>query len=259
MGSNNNIVEGSALSDLMALGYIGPDGTISNGNDIIYSFGGNDIVHAADGHDIVYGGDGNDRLLGGLGNDRLYGDAGNDTLDGGEGHDRLYGGTGDDSMDGGAGHDQLRAGHGNDTLNGGDGNDKIYGNKGNNVLNGDAGDDYISSGDQTSILDGGADDDTLVLRMKKGGDHIATGGTGNDEFQFLYAGNAAVSDITLTDFDLTEDTFTIDGVDGQLYLALIGDAAVTDVGGNALLTLTTGDSILFEGVTEAELEGYALF
>jgi len=220
------IVNGSAGGDFIPVGFIDADG------DAVTS-----------GPNKIYAGDGNDVVLAGGANDTIRGDNGDDFLFGFDGDDVILGGRG------------------NDFIEGGKGDDKIYGNKGNNVLFGNEGDDLISSGDQTSILDGGADDDTLILRTKKGGDHIATGGTGADAFQFIQTGKSAISNVTITDFELGIDTFSIEGVDGAAYmadLALAGtaDAAVTALGGDTLLTLTTGDTIRFQGITETQFEDF---
>ena len=252
-------IEGTIFDDLIALGYTDGDGEmVSNNSDEIFAFDGNDIVDAAGGNDRVWGGNGNDTLFGGSGNDSLYGGNDNDELHGGSGADKIYGDAGDDLLFGNGGKDILVGGRGNDTINGGGGADKIYGNKGNNELNGGNGNDFISTGDQTSIADGGADNDTFEVRAKKGGDHILTGGDGADEFNFIQTGTSAISDMTITDFELGVDNFTIEGVADSTYLALVGAGAVTAAGGGAdtLLTLTTGDTILFEGITEASFDAF---
>lgn len=251
------IIDGTSSSDVIAIGYTDLDGDIlSNVDQDIYAYAGDDIVQAGNANDRIWGGIGDDDLNGRRGDDRLYGEDGNDTLRGGRGEDTLEGGNGNDRMLGGLDADLIKAGRGNDTVFGGQGDDKIYGNKGNNFLDGQDGNDYISSGDQTSTLDGGADDDTLVLRMKKGGDHLAEGGSGADTFKFIQSGSSAVSDITLDDFELGIDNFTVEGVAGSTYLGLLGAAAVTDSGGDALVNMSSGDTILFNGITESELETF---
>ncbi len=255
----NPSIEGTILSDLIALGYVDGDGdVVTNGPEDIYAFDGNDIVDAAGGDDRVWAGTGNDTVFGGGGHDRLYGEDGNDELHGGSGRDRLYGDDGDDELFGDGGRDILVAGRGNDTVYGGDGADKIYGNKGNNELYGEAGNDYISTGDQTSLADGGAGRDTIVVRMKKGGDHVLTGGTDEDTFEIIQAGSVAISDVTITDFELGIDSFSVEGVDDLVYLSLIGGGATTSTGGGAdtLLTLTTGDTVTFEGISEAVFDAF---
>ncbi len=253
------IIDGTAFDDHITLGYVDADGeSVSNGSENVFGYGGNDRISGGGGHDFIYGGEGNDTINGGNGNDKLYGEDGDDEIRGGAGNDRLYGGAGNDDLQGGSGDDQMSGGQGDDTLFGGSGNDEIHGNKGNNILDGGSGDDTITSGDQSSTLDGGGDDDTLVLRMNKGGDHEATGGAGADEFQFIYSANTAISECTITDFELGIDNFTVEGVDDSVYLSIVGAGAVTSAGGGAdtLLTLTTGDTILFEDITEAEFEAH---
>ncbi len=252
-------IEGTILDDLIALGYVDGDGdVVTNGPEDIYGFDGNDIIDSAGGTDRVWGGNGNDTIYGGGGRDQLFGEDGDDEMHGGSGADRMKGGWGNDLMFGDGGNDIIQGDKGNDTIHGGNGNDKIYGNKGNNELYGEAGNDFISTGDQTSIVDGGSDNDTIEVRMKKGGDHTLTGGTGDDEFKFIQSGTVAISDVTITDFELGTDEFTIEGVSDSTYLSLVGAGAVTSTGGGAdtLVTLTTGDTILFEGITEAVFEAH---
>ncbi len=253
----NATIEGTILDDLIALGYTDPDGDmVTNGPEDIFAFAGNDYVEAGGGNDRIWGGTGDDTIRGQSGNDKIYGEDGNDELRGGSGNDYVRGGKGNDLMFGGGNNDKLIGDKGNDTLYGGSGADSLYGNKGNNELYGEGGADYISTGDQTSLADGGAGNDTFEVRMHKGGDHTVTGGTGADEFKFVAAGRTAVSDVTITDFELGIDSFTVDGVADSTYLGIVGPGAVTSTGGGAdtLLTLTTGDTVLFEGITEAAFE-----
>ena len=168
-------------------------------------------------------------------------------MHGGSGGDKIYGDDGDDTLFGNSGADILVGGRGNDTISGGDGADKIYGNKGNNDLNGGNGWDYISTGDQTSSANGGIGNDTFEVRAKKGGDHVLTGGDGADEFRFVQLDSVAVSDMTITEFELGVDTFSIDGetandfFDNNFY-NLSGDTTMTEV------AMVGGDSITFDGV-----------
>lgn len=260
MGKTPRIsIEGTILSDLIALGYTDGDGDVVTNDGVdIFALDGDDIVSAGSGADRVWGGIGDDTLFGGTGNDSLYGEDGNDEIHGGGARDKVKGGDGNDLIFGDAGRDTLQGDQGDDTIHGGDGNDLIYGNKGNNELFGEAGKDFISTGDQTSIVDGGADNDTIEVRTKKGGDHTLTGGTGADEFKFIQTGSTAVSDVTITDYELGIDNFTIEGVADSTYLSIVGPGAVTSASGGAdtLLTLTTGDTILFEGISEVVFEAY---
>lgn len=260
MGKNPNpSIQGTILDDLIALGYTDSEGdVVSNGPEDIFALDGNDYVESGGGNDRIWGGEGDDTIRGQAGNDKIYGENGDDELRGGSGNDQIRGGDGNDEIHGGGNNDILQGDRGNDTIYGGSGADRIYGNKGNNELYGEGGADYISTGDQTSIADGGAGNDTFSVRMKKGGDHVLTGGPNADDFQFIQAGSVAVSDVTITDFDLGVDNFSIEGVDDSVYLGIVGAGAVKSAGGGAdtLLTLTTGDTILFEGVTEADFEAH---
>lgn len=250
-------IHGSTLGDLIAMGFTDIYGnTVSDTNNIIYGYLGDDIIHAAGGADRVWGGDGHDWIHGGLGRDRLDGEDGNDTLFGGEGNDLLRGGLGDDELFGEAGNDALRGGSGNDLLDGDIGDDTLIGQSGENTLLGGSGRDLLDSGKGSSVLDGGADEDRLILQLSRGGDHVVTGGSEADTFIFKDAHFVRESHVTITDFELGLDRFEINGVDSALYLLLIGSSAITDSDGDALLTLTTGDSILFQGITEAQLESF---
>ncbi|WP_420410576.1 M10 family metallopeptidase C-terminal domain-containing protein [Hoeflea sp.] len=87
-----------------------------------YLYDGDDEVTGTSGIDVLYLGAGNDIAKGENGNDTLIGGFGNDDLDGGAGSDVLYGGEGDDTLrfsysDGGTSdHDTLYGGLGTDTL-----------------------------------------------------------------------------------------------------------------------------------------------
>lgn len=203
--------------------------TPSSGNDFIVGADTRDIIDAQDGDDIVFAGGGNDKILAGNGDDQVFG---------------------------GEGNDKIRAGRGDDTLDGGEGNDKLYGNSGNNDLRGGIGNDYINSGVNTSLLDGGADDDRLEMDLRKGADHTATGGSGADAFVFYNLTDRFQSQITITDFELGTDTFSILGLDGATYVQAFGESVVTEEGGNAVLTLFNGDTIEFQGITETEFETF---
>ncbi len=123
-----------------------------------------------------------------------------------------YGNTvtqGNDVVMAGEGNDLIKGYGGADLVFGGDGNDRIYGDKGENILYGDAGDDYIHTGRDTSIAYGGDGDDTLYGLLNKGGDHILNGGAGADTFIFAWASTKRTSNVTVEDFDFTEDVLKI--------------------------------------------------
>ena len=195
---------------------------------------------------------GDDLFTGSDGADVFDGEAGHDQIAGGEGDDVLGGGDGNDLLDGGAGHDTLGGDRGNDTLIGGAGDDAIYGRFGNNQIFGGDGDDLLSSGRDSSTIEGGAGDDVLVARQETGGDHVLTGGAGADTFEFFGARAGRQSDTRVTDFELGLDQFTVNEGDGFAYAADNG-LFFQDVAGDALLTLPSGSTIVFEGVTAADM------
>ncbi len=257
MGKNRTQIDGTIFDDVIMLGFIDGDGDmVTDAACDIFAYGGNDLVYAGFANDRIWGGEGNDTLNGGGGSDSLYGGTGDDELNGGAGADRLYGEAGDDYLFGGGSNDLLIGGHGNDTLSGGGGNDRLYGSKGSNLLLGGGGDDFISTGDHTSTADGGDGNDVFEVRTKKGGDHILTGGAGADEFQFIQTTSSAVSDMVITDYNLDEDSFSVDGVDGSAYLLLAGAGNIVSDGGDTVVHLLSGDTITFEGIDEAAFEAY---
>ncbi len=246
------IVNGTGLDDLIDFSFIDIAGnSVSGADDFVFAGAGDDTVISGDGNDTVLGGDGNDTVRSGNGDDFVLGEAGDDTLYGGKGDDQLFGGDGDD---------YLHGGHGNDFLSGGAGNDFILGIKGHNIIQGGAGDDYISTGDHTSTVDGGADDDWINVRMKKGGDHTLTGGEGSDTFEFIQTASRRDSDVVITDFELGQDTFIIEGVNAFEFLNF-GEMSydLVDAEGGMVLELGTGDSITFSGVDMEEFTSYYLF
>ncbi len=161
------------------------------GDDLLFGQAGDDLLHGEDGLDSLNGGDGDDSLFGHMQDDTLLGEAGDDSLTGGAGDDSLSGGDGDDALHGGDGDDLLEAGDGGDTLFGGDGNDLILG----------AGD---AAGSGPDFLNGGDDDDTIYAGQ---GDWV-TGGSGND-LVVMDDWAAGGGDITITDFDLAEDSLVL--------------------------------------------------
>lgn len=236
------IINGTGLDDLIDFTFIdGAGNSVSGADDFVFAGAGNDTVISGDGNDTVLAGDGDDTVRSGDGDDTVFGEEGNDTLYGGRGNDQLFGGEGDD---------YLHGGHGNDFLSGGAGNDFILGIKGHNTIEGGSGDDYISTGDHTSTVDGGDDNDWINVRMKKGGDHTLTGGSGADTFEFIQSAASKVSDVVITDFELGLDTFIIEGLGDFGFLnAGEPDYSLTDTESGVVLELGTGDSITFAGVS----------
>lgn len=189
----------------------------SASNDMAFGGDDDDWLAGGDGADFLVGNKGNDRLdlgdgffnrgKGGDGNDVIKGGAGIDWVHGNMGDDRLILRGGDDKAYGGDGDDTIRGGGGKDWLQGADGNDKLIGGGGRDTLHGGNGDDVLIDRMGRDWLDGGAGDDRLIVRSDAGipdqvlsqADFTAldlnrwtdrlTGGTGADEFHFIYEMN----------------------------------------------------------------------
>ncbi|WP_051340835.1 calcium-binding protein [Azospirillum halopraeferens] len=153
------------------------------------------------------------------GDDRMFGGGSNDLIRGFTGADTLYGDRGDDVLYGNQGNDVLYGNRDNDVLYGGQGDDTLFGGQGNDIVHGQAGND---------VLHGNLGDDTL------------TGGVGADTFVF---GRGSGSDRdTVTDFSAAEGDRI--GLADGLSLTVAPDAA-----GNAVLTLSSGDTAVLLGVS----------
>lgn len=155
--------------------------------------------------------------------------AGPVTVNGSLGNDQFIGGAFADKINGGAGFDRLYGGAGNDVINGGSGNDRLYGGDGNDVLVG---------GNGADRLYGNAGDDRL------------TGNSGSDIFIF----GPATGHDTITDFSAGAakgDVIQLLGTSLSSFADVL--AATTDVGGNAVITISDTASVTLLGVTEASL------
>ncbi len=166
----------------------------------------------------------------------------------------LPGDNGDNEISGTSGDDFIPGYAGDDTLFGNGGNDTLFGGSGHNQLFGGAGDDLLDSGSGGSMLYGGAGMDVLNLNAAFGAAHTATGGAGADVFSINGADAAAVSFITITDFTLGTDSFSVDGeTDVEV---MNGNIGLQPVGNGTLVTLGSQDQILFSGVTIEELRQF---
>lgn len=197
------------------------------GADRVYGEGGDDTIDGGTGQDTLSGGDGNDLINGGAGKDQISGGAGNDLLTGGSDNDKLIGGAGNDVIRGENANDRLYGDGGNDTMDGDHGNDRLWGGNGNDVMNGGAGKDLIYG-------DSGAD--TLVGGQ---GDDVLTGG--GDADVFVFADDRTRAD-RITDYE--------DGIDiiqiGFYGFTDVGDLSLSQNGDDAVITLSTRDSITIE-------------
>ncbi|SOC13146.1 hemolysin type calcium-binding protein [Rhodobacter sp. JA431] len=187
-----------------------------------------------EGDDSLVGSNFDFNVLIGLGGDDTLGvlNGGDNLLDGGDGNDLIIGGIGADIMLGG---------NGNDTLIGGSGSDSLWGDDGDDILRGQNG----------SVLDGGAGDDVLSFILTGIGAPVGTGGAGADTFVLewggLYAVHHMITDLTITDFDPSEDT--IDFGLGKSDFAPTAIISVVETGTGTLVGFDTGSTVTFEGLS----------
>lgn len=179
-------------------------------------------VIVANGASNIFGAGGNDRITGSDGNDILTGGQGNDTLDGGDGAD---------------------------LIDGGDGDDRIFGRRGADTLLGGDGNDSIDTGRDVTYVDGGSGDDVITVQMRGGADHLLTGGSGADSFEFFTFADSAASDLIITDFELGVDQLMFQRVDAWSYFAALGGIDIIDTTEGALLAFGANDTLLLTGVT----------
>ncbi|MDP1642899.1 MAG: Ig-like domain-containing protein [Phenylobacterium sp.] len=215
-----------------------PFSDVMSGNSL------DNVINGGEGNDTISGLDGADQINGGDGSDSLHGNAGADTLTGGGGNDLLLGGRDNDFIQGNTGNDTLSGDLGNDTVHGGQGADEVYGREGDDVLFGDAGDDIVRGGQGDDQIFGGAGND--FLSGDRGTDTL-TGGEGADRFHiFAGAGRDVVIDFSLAQGD------RVQLLSGAQY-------STAQVGGDAVITLTSGDQLVLQGVQLASLgEGWIL-
>lgn len=239
------------------------------GNDTLLAGAGNDLVEVGTGTHVADGGIGNDTLsffANGTGVTAnvtvslLLQGAAQATGAGGmtlTGFENVSGSYQDDSLTG-DGVDNVLAGDiGDDLLSGGVGNDTLYGDgriivdthgtgtSGPITTYGDVvaafpDDPDLASGNDALI--GGKGDDTLV---GGGGDDILTGGQGEDVFVF----GPGSGDDHVTDF-AKKDLIAINGVAG---VDDFSDLTIVNVGGSAVISWGTGDSVTLDGYKASKL------
>jgi Ca2+-binding RTX toxin-like protein len=209
----------------------------------------NDLIHAAGG---------TDQVSGGAGNDTLWGDAGSDAVFGGTGNDLLYGNEDMDRVSGDAGADVIYGNEGADVLDGGDDADTVFGGRNDDTISGGAGNDLILGGEEADSLDGGTGNDTIsggngtdTIVAGAGNDQITTG-NGTDA---IIVGDGFGTD-TVTDFnggggDRLFIEAGINGTDIDSFAEI--QAATATVGGSAVITLGSGNTLTLTGVTAAQL------
>lgn len=226
-----------------------------DGNDQASGGGGNDTISGGSGNDTLSGGSGNDSIKGDGGNDSISGGSGNDTLEGGEGDDTISGGSGDDSIKGDTGNDSLSGDAGSDSIDGGDGHDTIDGGADDDTIKGGSGDDSIDGGSGNDSIEGGSGDDTISGGI---GSDTVTGGSGDDTFAQSDGGDMVVTDFDTGDDDSDGqyndqiDVSDLRTPEGRPINAF--DVVVTDDGsGNALLTFPSGETLVLQGVSPAQM------
>ncbi|SIP97922.1 T1SS-143 domain-containing protein [Rhizobium sp. RU33A] len=85
----------------------GTDGGNGNSNDIIAGSAASEVINGGNGRDLLFGNGGNDTINGDSGNDLISGGLGIDIINGGEGDDVIAGGGGTDTLTGGSGRDRF--------------------------------------------------------------------------------------------------------------------------------------------------------
>ncbi len=255
------------------------------GNDTLYGHEGNDTLKGEEGDDTIYGGAGIDNILGGTGNDTLTGGKGRDNFvyeskvfgqdtirDFRDGKDKLDFARSDlspddlDISENAAGHAVVTVSEGNTiTLkkvskadlednfeenivglrgkygNSGDNDltgtadaDEIYGLGGNDTISGLAGNDKLYGGDGNDRLSGGAGNDTL------------TGGDGDDTFAY---GSRTFGMDVIANFEDGTDKLDFEG--SRLSRS---NLTITEVDGDAVVTVSNGNTITLNGISKSELE-----
>jgi len=225
----------------------------TDGMDIMRAYGGADSISAGAGNDIADGGLGADTVSGGPGNDSLTdagganylrGDDGNDRITGGSDFDDINGNMGNDTATGGLGDDWVVGGKDNDSLTGEIGADIVYGNIGADTCDGGDGDDIVRGGQDNDLVLGGAGTDYVSGDR---GDDTVTGGAGADSFHTF--GEAGLDRVT--DFNLGEgDRVQLDP--GTQY-------TLSQVGADAVITMTGGGQMVLVGVSMHSLTGNWIF
>jgi Ca2+-binding RTX toxin-like protein len=220
------------------------------------------------------GGAGNDVLTGGSGADQLFGDAGNDTLIGGRGNDVLFGGAGSDLFiwNPGDGSDVVEGGSGKDTLqfNGNAANESmdISANGGRVRLFRDVGNVTmdINGVENINVAAGGGTDTITVhdlhgTRVDKVNIDLGAQGGGSDcaadtvnidanpgdtikvtEKNGVITVSGLGSDVTISNFDPTNDRIVINGLGSTDVVKTSGLGSTTQVtaNGGAVVQSTTG-------------------
>jgi Ca2+-binding RTX toxin-like protein len=158
------------------------------------------------------------------------------------------------------------------------GNDVLVGTEQHNLIFGGAGDDVLVGRNGGSLLDGGAGNDILIGR---GGSDLLVGGPGQDTMTggagantFLYnsdpfdgiapAAPAAGQLLgvnapdTITDFDVSKDTFALDVNSLGLQAFSFANGAVNDLSGDANILVLQGSFANARSAAQAIADNHAL-
>lgn len=174
----------------------------------------------------------------------IDGTANSELIIGTPGDDTITGFAGDDTLIGGAGDDFLRGSGGNDSLSGGDGYDNLIGGVGENTLSGGAGDDYLQALGSRDVMDGGAGFDRAGFFNSAGGVTVDLSIVGPQN-----NGHETVTLIGIEDLSGTiwDDKLTGDGGANWIWGSISGNDTLSGAGGDDLLQVGTGQSIVDGG------------
>jgi Ca2+-binding RTX toxin-like protein len=255
--------------------YFGSTGFTGTGNSL------NNFIQGRDQADILSGLDGDDSLFGLGGDDLLLGGAGSDLLVGGLGADRMEGGSGDDTYfvddagdvvveQAGEGRDRVQTTLANYTLGAnvedltfiGSGASSLRGNSLSNKITGSASADLISlidGGDD--IAEGGEGNDNFLLGASMTAADQIVGGAGRDvvaiqgSYSGLVLGSTSLIGVEIIGFLPGSDTrFGAPGSEFYSYALTTHDANVA-AGEQLTLqfnTLRAGENVTFNGSAETD-------
>jgi Ca2+-binding RTX toxin-like protein len=235
MGSGNDTVNangsgtvtGGSGKTLLFVGAAAPGGSADH--NIINSYGANDTIVAGAGSATINAYGANTSIFGGSGSLEYLGNSpGQPTIWGGSGTETLFGSAGQNityltGAENTSGADILVAGEGNETLNAGAATIgvQLAAGPGPVTMIGSSGNDHFF---------GGSNDATM------------TGNGGDDIFSFATAGFSQI-----TDFNTSNDIFSTVGYGPNAAQAALASATV--IGGNTLVMISGGPTIVFENIS----------
>jgi len=262
-GEDADIIRGGDGDDLM-FGGLGNDKLFGNNDaDDIFGGGGQDKIYGGSGEDSLFGEAGDDTILGGDDNDFIDGGGGEDLLRGNDGDDVILGNNGRDAISGANGDDFLDGGEGNDTLRGGDDNDTLIGGLGDDLLKAGDGDDILIMDAGNDVLFGEGGSDTFVFNTTPFFPFIEIPLDAETPFPIdgefpIFEGEFTPWTATVKDFTIFTDNLLIDGLSfiDAAFSGLINPELSGFNETGATLALNSGDTIIFEGITEEQFVAY---